>query len=133
MNCHSCIHARPAVNKDLVGCAYWTAIYQGNMMAMRSALIHINRKENYKINMDSEILEKEAIDFLIDVLIEDYAPKPLYEGWADLNRSCYQNKNHSEMTDSCVVLEPKGCCDFYTARIEATAGIREDQRLRVNH
>ena len=113
MKCTSCCHARQAGNQDLVGCSYWTAIFRGNMIALRSALDHINKKENYKIDLNSSILEKETIGFLIDVLIEDYAPKPLYEGWAALNLPSTQKNKRRKMTDSCVILEPQGCCGFY--------------------
>lgn len=113
MTCHSCFHCRQAGNKELVGCKYWTEIFHGNKSALRSALAHINKKESFGINLDSHILEKEAIEFLIDVLIEDYAPKPMYEGWANLNSLPKHDENIGGMTDSCVVLNPQGCCDFY--------------------
>jgi len=113
MKCTSCCHARQAGNQDLIGCYYWTEIFRGNRNALRNALEIINEKENYNINMDSPILDKEAIGFLIDILIEDYAPKPLYEGWADLDLPYHQISEKGEMTDSCVVINPQSCCEFY--------------------
>lgn len=114
MNCCSCLHARQAGNNDVVGCSYWTAIFHGNIDAMKTAFDFINKKENYNINLDSASIDREAIGFLIDVLIEDYAPKPLYEGWANLQQPYGQKNKLTDMTDGCVVIKPQGCCDFYT-------------------
>ena len=113
MNCTSCCHARQAGNQDLVGCYYWTAIYRGNRNALRNALEFINKKENYLINLDSPSLNREAIGFLIDILITDYAPKPLYKGWADLDLPYHKVREIGKMTDSCVIINPEGCCVFY--------------------
>ncbi len=129
MNCYSCHNARLAGNHDLVGCCYWTAIFRGNIIALRTALDHINQKNNYDINLDSESMDKEVIAFLIDILIEDYAPKPLYEGWANLTPPYNQKKNNGEMTDGCVVLDPQGCCDFHLYQDHQTMNVREEEKV----
>ena len=100
MNCCSCLHARQAGNNDVVGCSYWTAIFHGNIDAMKTAFDFINKKENYNINLDSASIDREAIGFLIDVLIEDYAPKPLYEGWANSQQPYGQKNKLTDMTDA---------------------------------
>jgi hypothetical protein len=110
MNCISCCHVCQAGNPNLVGCAYWTAIFQKRKLALQDALTKINRREGFRINLESHLLEKEAIDFLIDVLIEDYAPMPMFQGWANLNGTSVPGMT---MTADCVVLEPKGGCAFF--------------------
>ena len=124
MNCHSCVHARQAGNDNLVGCAYWTEIYRGNIKALSTAIAYISQKENLGINLNNEFTDREAIGFLIDILVEDYAPKPLYNGWANMNLPCNQNKNRGEMTESCVVLNPEGSCDFYAGLVTETSEVR---------
>jgi hypothetical protein len=132
MNCRLCLHARQAGNSDLVGCSFWTAILKGDISTMKTAMDYINQEENFGIKLDSPTINREAIGFLIDILIEDYAPKPLYEGWANLNRPNNQNRKDEEMTDSCVVLNPEGCCGFYISQIQESVDIRDVREMAVN-
>ena len=127
MNCCSCVHARQAGNQDLVGCCYWTAIFRGNRMALRSALAYINQEEDYHIHLDNVVTEKEAIGFLIDILIEDYAPKPLYQGWANLDLPYHQTSMRGTMSDDCVVLNPHGCCRFHQHQEQRQPSFQEQR------
>lgn len=77
--------------------------------------------------MDSPILEKEAVEFLIDILIEEYAPKPMYEGWVDLKNTRHQKEEQTAISDSCVVLEPTGCCDFYICQVKNKKAFQEER------
>ena len=108
------MHCRHAGNEEFVGCIFWTAVCRGHQDALRAALQYINQSEKYHIDPDSALADRDAIGFLIDILIDEYAPKPFYQGWADLDLPLHQRRDEQQMTDSCVVLDPICCCGFFT-------------------
>ena len=118
MNCRSCLHARHAGNREMVGCGYWTAIYHGKQKILTSALKEINTKEKLGMDLDRQLPGREGIGYLIDTLISDYAPKPIFEGWADLERPYCDKNKYGQMTNFCVVLDPKRSCTFYAQYAE---------------
>jgi len=113
MNCRSCLHARRAGNKTMIGCCYWTAIYHGDKNIVTSALEEINEKENLGMDLDKSLPNREDISFLIDTLICEYATKPIFEGWVDLERPYCEKKKYGQMTNFCVVLDPERFCTFF--------------------
>lgn len=114
MNCCSCLHARHAGNAEMVGCRYWTAIYRGDKDTVRNALKKIIKLEDLEMDTAIEFSGRECISVLIDRLINKYAPKPIFEGWADLERPLTTSNQMNGMTNFCVVLNPERLCNFYT-------------------
>jgi len=112
MNCFSCINMRQAAHRQMIGCYYWTSIVHGDINMLKSALVHISRLENFPFNPDDPGINRKVVAFLIDILIDQYAPKPLYEGWARLSIPCIKDETDKGMTEGCVVLNPGSCCTF---------------------
>jgi hypothetical protein len=114
MNCRSCIHARRAGNAKMIGCRYWTGIYRGDKTIVTLALKEIVRRKNLEMDLEMKSIGIECISGLIDTLIMEYAPKPIFEGWADLEQPYTDNDTDATMTNDCVVLDPGRLCSFYT-------------------
>ena len=112
MNCRSCLHARRAGNKEMIGCQYWTAIYHGDKNILTLALKEIIKRKNLAMDLDSEMPGRECVGVLIDTLITEYAPKPIFQGWVDLENPICTGNLISEMTNFCVVLDPSRLCSL---------------------
>jgi hypothetical protein len=102
----------------MIGCHYWTAIYHGDKRTVISALREIIKKKKLGLDLDYELPRGKDINKLIDTLICDYAPKPIFEGWVDLERPYSDRGYCEEMTNYCVVLDPKRHCTFYAQQAE---------------
>jgi len=103
----------------MIGCSYWTSILHGDITMLKSALLHVSRLKNFYFDPDAPAASRRAVTFLIDILIREYAPKPLYEGWASLNIPDINDGETADMTSGCVVLNPGTWCIFYRQKIFA--------------
>ncbi len=118
MNCRSCLHARRAGNIQMIGCHYWTAIFHGDKKMLTSALKEIIKRKKLAMDLDNKSSTSECVCGLIDTLISEYAPKPIFEGWVDLEKPYSDKDICGEMTNYCVVLDPKRLCTFYAQQTE---------------
>ena len=117
-NCRTCLHARRAGNIEMAGCKMWTEIYRGNKKAVTAALRDINKKQNLGIDMDRAYPGREGLSELIDVLIKEYAPQPVFEGWVDLEVSFGDFEKKGNLTNFCVLTDPYRFCCFYEGKGE---------------
>ena len=117
-NCIICIHARRAANTEMAGCKFWTDIYQGNKKAVTEALRELSKKLQWGMEMQRSYPGRDGLDVLIETLIKEYAPQPLFEGWVDLDVKYGDKYIKGTMTNFCIVVEPNRFCTFFESRVE---------------
>ena len=112
-NCTTCVHGRRAGNPDMAGCKLWSDIYQGNKNAVTAALQELSKKLQWGMEMQKSYPGRDGLDMVIETLLKEYAPQPIFEGWVDLDVHYGDEYIEGTMTNFCVVVDPNRFCTFY--------------------
>jgi hypothetical protein len=114
--CITCIHARRAGNPDMAGCKLWTDIYQGNKKTVTAVLRELSKKLQWGTDMQKSFPGRDGLDLLIEALLKEYAPQPLFEGWMDPDVPYGDEYIKGTMTNFCVIVDPNRLCTFYKSK-----------------